>query len=1116
MKNKRIGLLAALVISFIALICASAGIWVYNVHAQDAAEPVLSGGQIEEEYILGEYLVVPSAQITYGGETQQARILVEKPNGEFVQSSNVLLDQGGVYTIEYRAIFEGALKTVRKEFTVQTPMFSGGSKNTVAVYGEDASEYQTGKKGVNVSLAEGDVLVYNDIIDLNASEGHFLEFMVLPQDGPGTIDLRKLTVNLIDLYNPNNVLTIIVQCYRGSSDEANKWFYDYAYVLTGGQNQTPSGLEGAAQKLHVGNEWGAPAYFSFYGMHGENVVVGNETMKLVYSAEANAVFANGTKIITLDDLNYFEEAWEGFTTGEVKMTIQGEGFSRPIAKLLITRIGMNNLNQTLLFDEDAPEITVDYDGYDEANLPKASKGYSYPVFNATARDKMSGEIPVSATVYYCYESSQRYQLEVVDGMFKTNRAGVYTIEYVALDAYRNAAKKLVTIECEETSADLTVKADEAYGYTTSCKTGELIYPAKIVANGGTGNVKTYATVWSQDGYEIPVDEGFRPENVGTYYVILYAVDMLDKTATYVYELTVEANEDPVFLDDVVLPRYFLAGYNYQLPALSAYDYSDGKKQVSTTVSVVDGDGERQLPASVGNFVADAEGYATIVYTATGKLGSGRKEYKVPVIDTWASMGSIDMSKYFYGDNITAVANDDNVTVTATADTEYQFINPVIAQGFKVQFSIVENEFTCLQLVFTDSENENIQFTIEINKSEMEGQNALLMINGVETKYVMPAGFYDGKAIYFEYDDVNKLLQDDAILKQPIKNADGSLFEGFPSYKLYVTARVLGVTGNASVAWTSLGGQVLSSMDVDSIKPSITVTNDYKSSYSYQEVCEIFPAVAADVLSPETENSLTVYDPSGNVVKDINGLTLKDVPFTQSYFISLQNYGSYSAVYTSIDNFGRKQTYHYAIYVTDNIAPNIVFTGEFKEEVQQWKKVDVAKAVVADNLDAEVILYTYLINPEGVITKIKNGGSFDATLAGVYEVRYISIDSYGNLNLTRYKITVTPAAYQPQGLIPDEYKTLVIGGAILAAAVLIFGVILPISKVQRKRRAKAKALKKFESEYGDIKIDVVAIVCGDDETQEKHLKQLDGMVNRMVRVPEGGKVTKNVNIDREEE
>lgn len=999
--KKKLTLLLSLAATLVVSVCATVGIWAGNAGAEETlGDPVLVGGEIQEEYVLGEYLNVPEAKITCGGQTAEARIIVKKPNGELLQTSNVPLTQGGIYTVEYRAVFGDQVKTVEKNFTVQTLLFSAQSKNTTAVYGEDNSPYQTGIKGVNVDLAEGDVLTYNDVIDLKASDGDFLEFFLLPTQGLGTADLRKLTVTLTDLHDPNIQLTVVTQAadiYEGT----DLWFYDYTYVLAGGQNQTPSGFE--SEKLHVGDDWGTPVRNSFYGLHGSTTAVGTETLKLRYDQETNAVYANGNKVIALDDSDVFDDPWKGFTTGEVKMTIRGDKYNLPVARMMITRIGMNNLNQTILYDTEAPDITVNYDGYDEENLPTACKGYSYPVFNATAMDKQFGVLPVKTTVYYGYESNQRYQVAVENGAFKTERTGYYTIEYKSVDGYDNVATKTIVVECRESSPAISLTAQGEYA--TEGKTGNLLFPAQISYEGGTGKVKTYATIKASGVEETVMDNGFRPEKAVKHTVTLYAVDMLGKTATYNYAVDVTANESPVFLDEVVMPRYFLSGYNYVLPTLSAYDFSSEKEEIATTITVKDGGEEREFSDRIGDFIADENGYATVIYNAVGKKGSSTKEYKVPVVNTWLAEESIDMSKYFQGENITSVATSDSVKVSSAVDTEYTFINPVIANKFEMRFGIAQNEFSCLQLVFADAMDPTIQFTLEIENAGEGEENALLKINGIATKERPDAGFFDGNSFTFYYNNVTNTLQEGSTLKQKVYNADGSEFAGFPSQLMYVTARVIGVEGSAEIAWTNFGGQILSDLDVDTIKPSIAMSEEYASSYEYQSVCEIYSAISADVLSPETRGGVTVYDPEGNIVKDVDGTLLYDVPFDRSYFITLEYYGSYSVVYSSKDLFGREQEYFYAVFVADYDAPIISLLGNTQTEVAVGGSINVVKAIAVDNVDGETEVYTYVVDAEGRVVSVENGGSLVAKKAGVYEIRYMAFDSFGNLRIVTRKVTV---------------------------------------------------------------------------------------------------------------
>ena len=1002
MKTKKKNLLIVVATAVLLFVCMTFGIFINNgVRAQGNGELTLIGGEIEEEYLLDEIIEIPAAQLAYNGETKDAEVSVIMPSGERVRSAKVKLTEGGEYKVVFKALFGGKAKTLEKTFTANIPLFSKTSAKTSWGYGVDDSIYQTGKEGVQVRLTKGDTLTYNDIIDLEKSNGQIIDFFLLPQSGVGTKDVKRLVITLTDLYDPKVALTIILQC-ANDHGSGSKWWFDWTYVLAGGQNQTPTGVEGKGtnnEKKWVGGDWGSVVAYSFYGTRSNGngaSVVGTESLNVSYNVEENAVYVGATEIIRLDDLTYFEDPWYGFSSNEVKMTLTGENFTLGSANLMITRIGANNLKNEYYEDKTAPAITVDFGGYDENNLPTA--------------DKVFGDVEVKTTVYYNYESQQRYQVDIKDGRFVTDTVGYYTIEYLAYDGFKNESKKLVTVYCGENAPAITAKA--VGEYVTSGGTGELIFPAEIGYEGGTGDVITYATAKLQGGEEFVIDEGFRPEEEGVYKINLYAVDMLGKTATFEYDLTVTINEKPVFLEEPNLPRYLLVGYKYTLPTISAYDYSSGteRKEIETTIAVKDGqnNGEvRDLEANVTDFVADADGYATIIYKATGAKGSNTSEYKIKVVNTWRDINnySIDLKKYFYGENIEVTDSAESVMVKALEDTSYTFINPVVADGFETRFSIIDGGFECLQLVFEDSVNPNVRFTVEIDNSQNKAENAPLRINGVSVRYRPWAGFYDGNDFYFAYDKLQKTLQVDTLLKQVIINADGSVFEGFPSGRVYVTVNVIGVEDGAKVAWKNYGGQILSEKDYDIIAPSIELRADYASQYSINTVAEIYSAIAVDVLSPEVYTTMTVKDPNGEIVTDVDGLRLENVPFDRSYFINLEMYGSYSVKYSAMDFMERKQEYPFALLVVDDQAPVIKLSGSVKTNAKQGDKLTIVKATAKDNVDAKVDVYAYLVDPNGIISKVNFGKRVTLNTKGVYELRYLAIDEFGNLNILCYKITV---------------------------------------------------------------------------------------------------------------
>ena len=490
------------------------------------------------------------------------------------------------------------------------------------------------------------------------------------------------------------------------------------------------------------------------------------------------------------------------------------------------------------------------------------------------------------------------------------------------------------------------------------------------------------------------------------------MDVLGKTATFAYDLTVSVNDKPVFIDEPILPRFFLVGYNYTLPTIPAYDYSSGteREQIETTIAIKDGkDGgqERDLASNVTDFVADADGFATVIYKATGAKGSNTAEYKVRVIDGWRDIEnySIDMRKYFYGENIEVTDSSNGIQVKSSQDVSYTFVNPVIAHSFETKFAVTGGNFECLQLVFEDSKDPSVKFTVEIDKSSVATENAPLRVNGVSIKYRPWAGFDGAKDFYLAYDEANKTLQADALFKTEIKNADGSAFEGFPSGLVYVTMNVSGVSGDAEVTWKNFGGQVLSNSDYDTIAPSIKLSDDYASKYTLGTVAEIYSAIAADVLSPEVYTKMTVRDPNGKIVTDVDGLKLQDVPFDRSYFIKLEMYGSYSVKYSAMDWMEREQDYPFALLVVDDKAPEITVEKAIKTQFKQGEKLEIVKATANDNVDGEVKVYAYLVDPSGILSRATFGDKVKLTMKGEYELRYMAVDKFGNLYIRYYTITV---------------------------------------------------------------------------------------------------------------
>ena len=72
---------------------------------------------------------------------------------------------------------------------------------------------------------------------------------------------------------------------------------------------------------------------------------------------------------------------------------------------------------------------------DSQNLPNAKVGYTYPIFDATAFDSVTGTSEVELSVFYNYFANQRFETSIVDGRFLVSREGRFTIEYKSKDNF---------------------------------------------------------------------------------------------------------------------------------------------------------------------------------------------------------------------------------------------------------------------------------------------------------------------------------------------------------------------------------------------------------------------------------------------------------------------------------------------------------------------------------------------------------------------------------------------------------------------------------------------------------------------------------------------------------
>ena len=695
---------------------------------------------VRENYIVGEEFEIPEALLKEGNNYYNATGILTFPSGKAVVEKTVL-DEAGEYKLEYRSLVDGKILSSALSFTAHQTLYSVSGFRSSAEYG--ASKLAPSKKGIVVSLAAGDKFVLNKTIDLNKVDklNKLISFFVVPEM-QGQLDVAKVHITFTDVYNSSNKVTVTGKRYESNSQTFHE--ETMFYVVAGANSQMPVGIQqsSSASTYYEGNYYkinksesnqqfgtdfklalkGEP--YSKYGVD-EFGVSWDYKNRVVYGCDATGV---GPKIITdLDAPEFFDNLWGGFTTGEVIMTVSASNYSASKFNFVITELYEEEVDETVFDDQEIPTISVDLGEYEE-DLPRAIKGKPYKVFPATAVDATDGNVLVRTNVYYNYGSTGRVNVTLENGQFIPEQNRDYTIVYTAIDNAGNIAKEVLTVNVVENDYSLSIDFEQ--GYSTTGFAGQKVTLATPVVQSLLSKYKTNISV-SCNGLNCTVENGgFIPMSAGTYSV-LYSVENYVESAQKSYEVTVSASDQPIFLREPVLPKYFIKKATYMLDLPEAVHFSNGTA-VDTSVNVTyknDNSGEENA-VDVNSFTVSAEERVTLKYSVSNKGKTQELIYQIPVVGTGYGGNILLYHRYFAGKNITATQAELGVSVvTSSSDNKVEFINRLSLNEVSVDLTLNEKSanFSGLDLFFTNVFNDNV--TVKVSLKNANGKTEFSVNDG---------------------------------------------------------------------------------------------------------------------------------------------------------------------------------------------------------------------------------------------------------------------------------------------------------------------------------------------------------------------------------------------------
>jgi hypothetical protein len=459
-----------------------------------------------------------------------------------------------------------------------------------------------------------------------------------------------------------------------------------------------------------------------------------------------------------------------------------------------------------------------------------------------------------------------------------------------------------------------------------------------------------------------------------------------------------------------LPKRFIVGNSYSLPALNAYNYVTALGDtISTKIYVKENGVEKELVD--GKYVAASVSEVEVIYRATIGERVGEWSKVIPVYDVMTN-GYLDMSKYFVATegNGSTASTYSSVDLRVTEDTTFEFLNYVTVYPFTTEFSYGENPTRVgkFHIYLTDIEDESkfLKFTYDfkggvatfyINDNQnLSSAVSVALKKGARNQLIFKA---EEKAVYF---DINK---GGAF---PVSTFyDGKAFTGFTNERVYVSYVFEGVKGDASIGINSLNLTYLSNDNGDYMAPLVSLIGKVGGERERNEVIQLPQIVSHDVFSGDVEAYVTVKTPNGEFATAEDGRLLNNLLYDQSVLsIKLTEYGKYQVVVSAKDNAGNDGRATMVIRVIDTLAPTLVLSKDVVKEAEVGDKIDLPTAKVSDNLTENCTVKVYVFNPYGYLLEIAEGQKgFIPTLAGTYTVVYYVIDEAGNFQSVRFTINV---------------------------------------------------------------------------------------------------------------
>lgn len=1073
-KNKRRMLVAVLLAVLIAVGAS------FAVAAAPSDAYTLSDVEYRATYAYGDTIDVQPAQFSgSGGDTVPAVASVRFPSGKAFAANRITLDEMGVYAIEYKAYTDsGRYLSAIKMFTVETTAFTFDGKGSAtyggnAYFAQEATPELQNKQGLNVTLASGATFTYNKVIDVSdyrvASSGgkddvnsanRIIQLYVTPST-LGQKEAARIKVRLTDVYDSNNYMEVEFKSMEsenpdytrvnaaavgqqmtgfqydsnsikgagmadGPADAANYYYYD-GYRVRLFQNNATYGyngrasFDGVAKRSTSSIQGFTDNELSFYFDNAD---------KRVY-AMRNPFLPNRRLVIDLDEPLFFgADTWGGFPDGKVLLSITASDYQSGDFNFFITEIDGVTPTDASITNTVDPRIQVALGDRDPENLT-AIIGQPFTLFPASAVNEFGNAVACTARVYYNYDNADGRNLQTVkNGAFTPIKVGKYAVEYYAENAFGRYSKQVYYINAVE-------RKPFSESTFTGNKPTNAVIGQSVTVRGleppkyYDGKIEVTAVHKTRDGVSYTVDAqtmSFVPLYKGDYDIVYTHTDATGSDAV-TDVVTVGDSDQPVFLTDAVLPRYFVKGYAYALPSLIGYKFSDGiPNEVQGDIYVKEGAAaERKLSGNMLTLADTVKDGAavTVTYRITAGKKSDERTYTAIAVEPMREVQQgnnvfkvLDLGKFVYGGTAFERSTVNNCYVftanraKAGGDAAtLEIVHPLLADEFVLSFQTIAGaghyDSIAVDIVnpYDTTDFARILFEKNIASTSADTVTKITVMRGDYTVVGYTSASLDGVAGKNAV-MIRKGGGDDRI---EITGAAGfypsfsKTFGGLGKANVNITLGGIEAQGNAAVAITQIMNQTVAANVTADRSAPYAVYESYSDKYNKGDAI-IVPAVYGyDFIDPSPTVSYVVRQ-GGKIVTSTDGVLLDGTQdCSRSYSLDSSMYTTYIITLNISDQNGQRNTDVLpALAIKDETPPNIRVTPT----VTAYKVGDEVTAATPETSDdySSVSVIVSVLDPKGQFSMCQNG-KFKAAYAGSYRIIYRAMDEAGNVSYAEYTVTV---------------------------------------------------------------------------------------------------------------